>query len=661
MNFFLAALTLATLFVSSSGFGFAVMKWCIRNGTHDFSLWAAAGIASLIVLGGLLNLAGLAYPVSLYALLALGVMLFALSFSGRFKIPAQPGNTSFLKDGIKNVSRLDGLLPLLLVAIAVIFLAVTLLPSDAFNYHDDFHTYIPRTLRMLQVGTLAGNPYELLGLDSLGAHAFLQGFILISLPVQYLPGFDAVFGLGLAGLLLVSTARRLNLGWAYTVPAILTLLVINPQSVNVSALYSGVFIILGALLTSHLLTEKLNSADIKEQLGLAALLGVFIASMVALKSTLVFFAVIYYAFFCAGLFAITQNKRRALLLGTSTALTATIAIAPWLLLHLPNYLTALSARLHPADAANQNGLSLPKGNVSALFSTHDLFWGGSLLGYGTIVLALTALGLLAAFLLFRSNPIRQRGCALVSAAACTAAVVSYFLGSLLFDLESAVRYACPVLIATLPFALLASGFNITNGFAPRPAGSLAWVGRAAIWSLSTVVIALFAANFSDRLGRAYKKHTTVSFPISDAYTQYNLYVLSEEARKVTLDIQNQTAAGAKILAWISMPLHLDFARNEIQIVMEPGLTNPWLDLPLSGDPADVVQYLRKHGIRYILWEYRGTGMKDQQEYEKELFSPFRQLAERSLYMRKMLTAVMTGGDFLYHQNGIVLFDLDQIN
>lgn len=658
-----AVLTLLILLASSHGLGFAVMKWGVRDGISHFSLLTVIGVACLMFLGGILNLVGLAYPAAMYALVLLGLVLFILSFFARFKILSQHGSFLHSDDSARITSLLDRLLPLSLVALAVLFFAATLLPSDAFNFHDDFHTYVPRPLRMLQVGTLGGNPYELLGLDSLGAQAFLQGFILLALPVGYLPGFDAVFGLALAGLLLVTTARKFNLSWVYAVPAILTFLAINPQSVNVSALYSGVFVILGALLTSYLLTKKLNEPGIKKSLGMAALVGVFIASLVALKTTLVLFAAIYCALFCLGLFAIAQNKRRALLLSATTVLAATITILPWLLLHLPNYLAALGAPLHSASTTNASGFSLPKGNVSKLFSTHDLFYGGSMLGYGSIILVLVVLCIFSIFFILRSNHARQRGCALVSASACAAAVASYFLGGLLFDPETAVRYVCPVLIAVLPFALLASSFNATEFARQRPE-SLAWVGKSSILAGAALVVALFGNNLASRIELAYSKRTTLSFPVSDAYIQYNLYVLSEKAQQATLKIQNQTEAGAKILAWISMPLHLDFARNEIQVVMEPGLINPWLDMPLSGNPAEVVQYLKKHEIRYILWKYRGAGMKDRRKYEEYLFSPFplyRKIAERNLYMRDILTAIMAGGNFIYHQNGIVLFDLDQIN
>src|SRR4030065_548204 len=142
MPSFLAILTLLVLLVSSYGLGFATMKWAIRDETNCFSLLAVIGVACLIVLGGILNLTGIAYPAAMYSLLLLGLVFFMLSFFSRFKMlphlsPAHPPS-----DNTKKINLLDRFLPLSLLAIAVMFSAASLLPSDAFNFHDDFATYI---------------------------------------------------------------------------------------------------------------------------------------------------------------------------------------------------------------------------------------------------------------------------------------------------------------------------------------------------------------------------------------------------------------------------------------------------------------------------------------------------------------------------------------
>jgi hypothetical protein len=652
----IATLTLFVFFAASYGYGFATMKWGIRSLTNSFSLQAVVGVASLTVLGGLLNLASMAYPFMMYVLLLLGLIFFMLSLFPRLKLLPQ----------LNSLAIPDRLLPPFLVVMAVIFFAATLLPSNVFNPGDDFFTYILRPVRMLQTGSLAGNPYEVLGLDSLGAQAFLQGFFLLKLPVEYLSGFDSVFGLCLAGLLLTAIARKFKLGWIYAMPAILTFLVISPQSANLSALYSGTFSIIGLLLISCLLTEKLNETEFKKPLGMAALAGLLISLLAALKSTLAIFAAIYFVFICMCLFVIMQNKRHAFLLSAATGLTAVIAISPWLLLSLPNYLAAIKISSHASNEANVSGFSLPKGNVGELFSTQDLFYGGSMMGYGTILMVLAVLVFLSVIIVFRNrSQTRQSGYLLVSASACAAAIASYFVNGLLFAPEVAIRYSNPVLIATLPFALLVSSFSATVSHYPaQPEYAVRKTLKIAIFGGAALVFALFGSNLLDRIERAYNNRTIMSFPIADDYKQYNKYVLSDKARKVIRDIQEQTDPGTKILAWISMPLHLDFSRNQIQTVMEPGLINPWLNLPQADDPAEFTQYLKKQGVRYILWEYQGIGMKNQSAYERMLYYPFpvyRRIAERNLYFRKMLISVMEYGDFLYDLDGIVLFDLNQVH
>ena len=461
MHTLLTSITLLGLLASSYGLGLATMKWGIRDETNHFSLLAAIGVASLMVLGGILNLIGMAYPAAMYILLLLGLIFFMGSFVARFKTLSTLANLRISSHSPGNVSLLNDLLPFVLVAIAIIFSAANLLPSDVFNIGDDFHTYFHRPVRMLQTGTLAGDPYDLLGLDSLGAQAFLQGFIVLKLPIEYLAGFDAVFGLGLAGLLLIATVREFNLSWVYATPAILTFLVINPQSVNVSSLYSGAFAILGLLLASCLLAERLNEPGTRKSRGMAALVGLLISSLVALKTTFVFFAAIYFVLFGLGLFLIMQPKRHALLLTATAVLVATIAILPWLLLHLPNYVAALDAPYHPGTATAADGFFPPKDNLGGLFSARDLFYGGSLLGYVVIIVMLATLGALSVFVMLGSsrNQAKQRGCSLVGASACAAAIGTYILNGLMFDPDTAVRYACPVLIATLPFALLVSNLR----------------------------------------------------------------------------------------------------------------------------------------------------------------------------------------------------------
>ena len=170
------------------------------------------------------------------------------------------------------------------------------------------------------------------------------------------------------------------------------------------------------------------------------------------------------------------------------------------------------------------------------------------------------------------------------------------------------------------------------------------------------------SNLVERVERAYRQHMTISFPMWGNYAEFNSYAISFDARQDIRNIQYKTQPGQKILVWISMPMHLDFARNEIYSIMSSSLLLPWLDMPFNGNAKDMVRYLKRQGVRYVMWEESGGDLGN--IYQRWMTSPFagyRRTATRGLYLRKFLKYVMNGRSFLHNADGIQLFDLRQIN
>lgn len=661
---YLAILAFAFLMFACYGWGYALVRWTAIRDKDNFAFLSVVGIAVLIFLGGVLNLVHLAYPVALGILLLSGLIFFAISCSANAKMWLATWRAISLTDPEKLKSMSGHAVPTAILTIAVGFYAFTLLPVAAFNFHDDFYTYLPRPLRMLQTGTLAGNPYEVLGTDSLGAHAFLQGFVLLGFPIEYLQGLEAVFSFALAGLLLIAISKKFNLHWSYTSFALLGFIAINPQSVNVSALYLGSAIILGIIFASCRLLEQMEKSDNgaipKMTIGI---LGLLLAGLLGLKNTFFIFALAYFVIFFTSLLFISTDKRKILKMGGLVMLAALIALLPWLVLHATNFASAVQIALHPTTVTAVNTFTSLKGNISGLFSATNLFYGGSFLSYGITVLMLALIGSCSLYNIssHRIAP-SQRGYFLVATASCATSIISYLFYGLVSPPESAVRYFCPVLIATLPFAWLVASMWVSNSL--HAAKSLNQPGMKAtiILALPLLVVILFWNNFVERIERAYYQHMTISFPVWDGYIEYNRYAISLDARQTIREIQNKTQPEQKILAWISMPMHLDFSRNEIYTIMSSSLLNPWLDIPFSGNANDMVHYLKGQGIRYIMWQEHGGNLGD--TYRRWMNSPFvgyRRTAERGLYFRKMLASIMDGESVLYNANGIVLFDLEQIH
>ena len=622
---------------------------------NQFAFMSVVGIACLVFLGGMLNLFRLAVPAALAILLLAGVVFFFICYAGRIKNWLVMRRTA----ASARTAKIPEFLPFAILIIATGFFAWTLLPVTAFNISDDFYTYVLRPVRMLQTGSLAGNPYEMLGLDSLGANAFLQAFVLLGFPIQYLLGFDAVFSFALAGLLLVATARKFNLHWIYPLFAVILFVLINPQSVNISAIYISAAIILGIFYASCVLLDQIDEADGSGQIISAVTLGLLFAGLIGLKVTFVAYSMVYFATFFAGLLWRTHDRKKVLKPGVLTLLATLLALLPWLALFAGNYASAIRLSLHPAAGAIESGFSLPKGNVIAMFSSADLFYGGSFLSYGLIVLFLLLVAIYSLSFLLRSRAASLRNLYfIVAAAACLAGVVSYLFNGIIFNPELAVRYSCPVLIASFPFAMLAAASAL-----PAASRNLPALKTTVMLAMPVMLAMLFWKDFMIRADRVYTQHESIAFDLNDEYLAYNRYVFSPEAREVMRALQYKTEPGQKIFAWVSMPMHLDFSRNEIYTLREPALLNPWLDLPYTGNASDMVHYLKGQGVRYIMWEYNGYGMPSEEKMRGMLSYPFlvyRKIGQRSLYLRKVLAAMMQGGAAMFSTDNYVLIDLQMI-
>jgi len=111
--------------------------------------------------------------------------------------------------------------PMLLALAPALCAAVLLLPSEVFNHGDDFHTYTPRVMRMLQTGSLGGDAFGHFGLDSLGSQSFFHGFFMSGDSIKLLNGFNAVTCFALCLLLVGELSLRWRLPWWFGASAVL--------------------------------------------------------------------------------------------------------------------------------------------------------------------------------------------------------------------------------------------------------------------------------------------------------------------------------------------------------------------------------------------------------------------------------------------------------
>jgi hypothetical protein len=557
------------------GWGRGVAR-VLRLPLYTAPLSAAAGLAWVVVLGGVLNLAGWAMPPSQWIVLGLGLGLGLLELRTlrRPALPHAPRPLTLLAAGVW--------------LLFVIACCASVLPTPTFNYHDDYQKYFAHVARMLQTGSVAGSSLSAIGFETLGGQAFLHTFVL------NVAGFDmlnaADLGLGLSLCLAIAafgpTHRRLEACARLT--ALAALLLINPQIVNISALFTG------AALIMALLAIELQGP---QQLRQAPLHGVIFAALIALKTSfLPLSAALLAALSCArcGLvFASAQAslpsvtarsaQRRAwsdaakffVVCGASTL----VFVSPWLLVHARSYAAALHAHQAPRT-------DWPRGAYAIEPLSWERFDYGT--GFAPYTIAVLGCVALAAFAFGCARKDREQRWSGFSALSWSCALalmygaMLYVIGPLSQGELTALRLFIPSLLGVLPIVIIAAARAI--GTQPR-----ARIAIAGVLALAPLVP--FVPNAFERAWQAIARGTVLAFGELDAkpwYVEYNAYVLHGVMRNRVRNAQHQTPMSEPVIAWVNAPFWLDFRHQRVTDLDLAGLETPWAKIPDAS---------------YVIWDF----------------------------------------------------------
>lgn len=608
------------------GWGSLVARACALRELR-WPLAVAVGVAAWIFLGGVLNLLRLAFPWALDAIVLAGWALALVALRTRRRAwAAQPARQ---RGALVAVA-----LPWALVAGIGVFVAATLVPPTAYNLHDDFLTYFAHPVRMLATGTVFGSPLSEIGRLALGGQAFLDGFLLAHFPIAYVNAVDALFCFLLLLAVLVAFATRSGPAPVAASLAVALAVAINPQTVNISALFSGSALSAAAMLIA------IDSVP-RDGVGAArrlAPVSLLCAALVALKPTFLPFAVLQLGFLAVAEGLARRSLRAFAASGLWLLGTWAVFLAPWLALHAPHYLRARAV----ASAAGHATFA-----PLAPFDISPLAYGDTVLHY-TLAFAIPALvgaGLVA---VRRRGPEDARGAAHVAAATCLGAVATYLVflftpAMLDASPERIVRFLCPLALAAAPAALLL-GWSELAELAP---GDWRRAVRPTLVAVTVAGVALFAPGLWTRIGQAAEDGSVLAFRASTSapYLDYSATVLAGGYRDRVADLQARVPAGAPLLAWIATPFHLDFARNAVFDVDVAGLANPWASTP---------------PVRWVLWSYRGFAVRSIASCRGMDGTPADVLAgERCAELQLKLTELATTGraEVVADDGEMVLFEL----
>jgi hypothetical protein len=535
------------------GFGRLVLR-CTGHGKLGAAMSATVGLAAIVILGGVLNLARAAAAPSPFIVLAVGTALGLAAIPWRTLAQERValGSDTFVCG---------------LMCVLTLVLCAAILPTPTFNHYDDLQKYFAHPVRMLQTGTVFGSSLSAIGFETLGGQAYLHSFVLSLGQLDMLHAADSVLAFVLMLTLLGTTpTQHATPRWIAMAAAAL----INPQIVNVSATYTA-----AALGTALVLLQRDANASSR---GGAVLAGLFLAALVALKSSL-------------GLYVLTLGLALSAARLTSASWvacgrfigicggTAVACVAPWLLVHLSH------ARLVSEQRSPPTSPSLAPAYSVEPFSWTDWGYGTGFAPYSYAVLALLALALM---LFIRARPRGYELHVTLWLAIGTALLyvsMLYVVGPVSQGELTMLRLFAPMLIGTLPALYVLA------------AGSLARSGRRAIVVAGLVAVApllSFVPFAQERVQRALvhgSVFVVARLDQSPSYRELNRYMLHGRMQQQVRAAQAAIPAGVQFVAWIGAPFWLDFQRNPVTDLDMAGLATPWSRIP---------------DARFVLWEFAGA-------------------------------------------------------
>jgi hypothetical protein len=642
-------------------FGWGRLVENLLRARWPFPFTICLGLSSLVFLGGILNLAGIAYPLVLDMVIVFGLGLTAVTSFRSWNLKS----FSACKEQYLTGEYLARFLPsAILIVIVFGYSSYTLSSPRGFNLHDDFEKYMTHPIRMLATGSLRSGPFDVLGGDTFGGQAFLHGFSVAHFPIGYVNTVDTVLALTLFLMSVLAVAIRERLPF-WLIPLIIMIPVfINPQYVNISACYTASVLILFIFLgTWHGMQDPNNAAS---PLPNAACLGLAYSALATLKTNFLFPAVVHFIVMFFGLICISQSWKNVILWATKLVGFAIFFMLPWGLLYFPYWLASLANVNNPNNAflrGNYFGHAEPASN---LFALRPLFYGlGETFAHYTVIMILIGCCTVFFFIQKHSNRQADKVRSIATFAACATPPILYYVGTIatakiLFGQEDALRFLIPVIIAAVPTSLIM--------VLSAPPGGMLKLGlrnstltlkNSLVAFISVILLGAFFQSFSERVRQAYRYGSILAFhklATEPGYIECNRFALSSESKNMVQKAQQAVPEKSRLVAWTPLALHLDYKRNDIISVSPAGLVSPWQDFPFGKGVDEGISYIKSLKSYYLLWQYDGFAVRSMDRLLTESGSPFfrhHAIGVRSIQFMNFLRNAAGQSQILYN-DGVIL-------
>jgi len=582
-TYLLAALAWGLLLVLSfTGWGGAVAMLAGPKEKLDAGLRGALGLALTVAVGGLFNLLSWISRPAVLLWVAGGVVVFVVDLLGK--------RTRLSGPAVAAPRRAGPLASAALVIVAVLSAVLYAGSVDGkiftgseyrdFDPHDDEQSYFVFTRKMLELGGLGADPFDVRRLIVLGGQSLLQAGVAVLFPPRTTHLLDAGAGLLLSLAVVWGAARKGGLSRAAaSLPLLLVLLLPAPAARgNTTALFTGVALLAGAF---RLVEEEPFAGA--PRLRRAIPLGLVVAALVAVKTTFLPAVVLFLAFdaFLAG--AAGRDAAR-LKDAVAAGLLGMLFLLPWMVsvrLSSGTFLFPLLGRGFQGAIPWTRIPGIPREALGPVAGR------AALLAKSLLVFAPAAvLALLAWIIRRRTAPVALGLATLVLPA------VLRFAGDPYLD-RSLWRYSFPAFAAALPLLLAAC--------LPSPGETRRTPLRLAAAVALLVAVIVVARETPLTLGGYRQALRNVATAVSGRP------LVDGELAARSGSLLADVPRGARVLTRMPHPAYLDPAAHRLLLFPIPGFSSPPPGMPYFRGAEPVARYLLEQGVRYVAYGDRGDG------------------------------------------------------
>jgi hypothetical protein len=570
-----------------------VLDLSCESDSPEWGKLIVMGMASIVALGGFLNLLNFMTRGIIWLLLVGGLSSFAAT-----------GVRLCTRDSLGQIfasptTRLGTLA--FLVCVIAYASCVCLCESPygdpglrqrfTLNPWDDLNGgYIAGPLRLLSAGNVGDDPFNAYRSHALGGLAVLQAFVLLFLPPTFIHLLDPGLAILTLPFLLHGMGRRR--GWPEWLAPVLTLfcLILKTHWVNASTqLLPTVFLLA--------LFDALDGLTIQPQIGASRLIAVALvaSALITFKNTLVPGTCLILAIVLIVDCIVRRDLYRTTTSGLKTGLIMLFLLAPWFISSYRAVGTPLYPLLGEGYWANPMG-NMPSLNPNRAMAAEARELLMPLKDPRIILLLL--LGALGIAVMTRQGLIRQfRGIAYL-ASLLSSIMVVFAYAHVFHDGWMRHSYNFTVVSLLASFALLLGSKE-----------ARAWIdGLIPVGTklLGALLILLTSAGSAYQL--VYARPTAAMIVKSITGKGWDPDVQRESYRQ----LQSSIPPGQPVVTFLPMAHLFDYNRNPIYMIHLNSGISPPPGLPLEGSPQEIARYLRSRGIKWfathdVFWCAVGEG------------------------------------------------------